>query len=128
MSNITLTADVHAALFFTLGRGTRWILLNKPLMKGEVVRIDKQLPVRSMFNVYTLRHGDASVGFLLTSTFEVTNKGGYLITFFKGKPPADEYDTLIKDDLLVLYDFPNRGSLAISPAVSDDVKVIFEEQ
>ena len=128
MSDIKLPADVPASLFFALGGGTSWLLLSKALEKDGVVRIDKQLPVRSMFTVYTLRHGDAAVGFLLTSTFEVQNKGGYLITFFKGKSQPTEYDTLIKDDLLVLYDFPNRGSLAVSPAVSDDVKVIFEEQ
>lgn len=121
-----LPANVPRGVFYTLKEG--WVLLNRDVPRGSELIVSKDLPIRCMFKVQELTFEATRVGFLFTSGFEVINRGGFLFTHLKNKPPATEYDTLIKDEFLVLYDYPNRGTLAISPLVSDDIQTIFEEQ
>jgi hypothetical protein len=35
---------------------------------------------------------------------------------------------LIKDETLVVYNFPNRGALAITPLVNSEIETILTEQ
>jgi hypothetical protein len=121
-----IPADISRGIFYSLNEG--YVLLNRDMKQGMKLVVGAELSIKCMFQIRNLLFEDVRVGFIFTSGFEITNRGGYLLTFLKGKSPAEEYDVLLKDDFIVLYDYPNRGTLAISPLVSDEVLTIFQEQ
>jgi hypothetical protein len=69
------------------------------------------------------------VGWSFVSQFQVENHGGYLLTYIsKGAGKATTVDTLVKTDDMIVYNYPNRGSLIISPRVNEDIAGVLEEQ
>ncbi len=106
-----------------------FLLVNKEVKARTSIQIGQRLSLQSMFDIYFLTiNGDNRSGFAFKSKFETLNNGNYLLTFLKGKGPATEGETLIKNDQLVLYNYPNRGSLAIAPQVNSVLSIVFEEQ
>ena len=81
-----------------------------------------------MFDIHWATLNGARVGFVLSSRFEVSNGGAYLMTFMRNKGQATECETLIKDENLVVFHYPNKGTLAVSPLVNSEIDVIFTEQ
>ena len=90
--------------------------------------IGDSLPASSMFGIQWVLLNNESIGWLLSSGYLVINGGGYLLTYLNNKAGKAVSGDVIKDNDLVVYNFPNRGSLAISPLIGPDISSIFEEQ
>lgn len=118
--------NLEAGTFYELGGGF-YLPTQDVLHRSELV-VANRLTVTCMFDVSLINYQDQTAGFFFKTRFEVQNHGGYLITFLQNKRQATEVEVLIKTEDLVLYNYPNRGSLAISPRVSDLVATVFDEQ
>jgi len=123
---IILDLNVSPGTFYELPNGfflpVKDLALRTPLVLGN------KLPVSCMFDIYVVMIDKERVGFYFTSRFDTTNGGGYLITTLKGKEEATEVDVLVRTPDLVVYHYPNKGTLVISPKVSNEIKIIFLEQ
>lgn len=124
--NVKLSLDCSPGVFYEVGNG--FFLPTKSVPQGTELSVDQRLPVSCMFDVHIATMKEERCGFFFTTRFSVTNGGGYLLTALKGKEEATEVETLVRDDNLVLYHYPNKGTLAISPKVNDDIETIFTEQ
>lgn len=93
-------------------------------------KLDLQpLPIACMFNISIVYINNVKAGFHFTSRFTTNNHGSCLVTYLQNKKLAEAPpEVLLKSQELVVYHFPNRGTLAISPSVSDLVQSIFEDQ
>jgi len=98
------------------------------LPSGIEITRGPQLPLSCMFEISFAMCGSERCGYFFSSRFEVRNGGSYLLTHLKNKGPATQSETLIKDETLVVFNYPNRGSLAISPLVNQEIDHIFTEQ
>jgi len=92
------------------------------------IKIVKELTLRCMFSVFMCEAEGQRCGFYFASQFKVSNEGGYLITYMNRRKEATEVETLIKTPELILYHYPNKGTLAISPKVNDEINTVFLEQ
>jgi hypothetical protein len=106
----------------------QWLLPITVVPAGAQITVGQRLPVSCMFDVHFALVEGARVGFLFTSRFEVKNGGSYLMTYLNNKGPATEHETLVKDENLVIFHYPNKGTLAISPLVNPEIDTIFTEQ
>lgn len=107
--------------------GLYFLPLNE-VPSGTEITLGPRLPVSCMFEISFAMRGTDRCGYIFQSRFEVRNAGAYLLTHLKGKGPALDSETLIKDDTLVVYNYHNRGALAISPVVNEEIENIFTEQ
>lgn len=106
----------------------QWLLPTTCIEVGSTLEVGPRLPVTCMLDIHwAMLHG-SRVGFVLSSRFEVVNGGSYLMTFLRNKGPATDVETLIKDENLVVFNYPNKGTLAISPLVNPEIDTIFVEQ
>lgn len=117
---------MSAHLFYELGAGH--MLPTVDIAEQSEIVLEKRLPLTCMFEVYIAHSNNNRVGFFFKTIHEVENKGGYLLTYIRNKRPATEVDTLVKSEDLVIYNYPNKGTLAICPKVSSDIETIFLEQ
>lgn len=124
--DMVIDLDVDPGLFYDLAGG--FFLPTRELRKRSTISIDKPQPLACMFSIYFAFHAGERVGFFFTTRFEVMNGGGYLLTTFNRHRKATHADVLIKSNDLVLYNYPNRGTIAISPKVSPEIETIFNEQ
>lgn len=118
--------DMKAHEFYSMAGG--FLLPTVDLKQGTEVDVDSKLPVSCMFDVSLAHSNKIRVGFFFKTAFEATNHGGYLITHMQNRRCALGCEVLIKNEDLVLYNYPNRGTLAISPKVNKDIETIFDEQ
>lgn len=95
---------------------------------GTDLTVGPRLPLSCMFEIHFAMIGSERVGYFFQSRFEVRNGGSYLQTYMRNKGLATVTEPLIKDETLVVYNFPNRGALAISPLVNEEINTIFLEQ
>jgi hypothetical protein len=124
--DFTSALPMEPGTFYETGAG--FFLPTKSLLMRTAVTVGQKLSVESMFSIYLASSNGERVGFFFTTRFEIVNGGGYLLTHLQNKKPATEVNVIVKTDDLVVYDYPNRGTLAISPLVSSDIITIFEEQ
>ena len=106
----------------------QYVLPTENIPDNSVIEVGPKLPLTCMFTIHFALVAGVRVGFIFTSQFEVQNAGAYLMTYLRNKGPATEHETLIKDESLVIYHYPNKGTLAISPKVNSEIQSIFEEQ
>src|ERR1700737_2889827 len=116
---LTLNLDVQPGTFYELGSG--FFLPSMDLKLKTEIDVSRKLPISCMFDIYYARIDTQLVGFYFTTRFSVQNHGGYLITTLQNKGRATVVETLIKNDDLIVYHYPNRGTLAITPLVSDRI-------
>jgi hypothetical protein len=82
-----------------------------------------------MFELNWLTLDERRIGLLFRSAFQVTNGGGYLVAFMnQARGRATQVDVLLKTDDLVIYNFPNRGTMAVLTQIGPEVQTVFEEQ
>lgn len=105
-----------------------WFLPISVLPSGTDVMVGPRLPITCMFDINFALVDGVRVGFIFASRFEVKNGGAYLLTYLRNKGQATEHETLVKDEHLVVFHYPNKGSLAISPLVNQEIDTIFTEQ
>lgn len=106
----------------------QWLLPTTGLSAGSTLVVGPRLPVTCMFDIHWAMLSGGRVGFVLSSRFEIVNGGSYLITYLKNKGPATDCETLVKDENLVVFNYPNKGTLAVSPLVNPEIDVILTEQ
>ena len=106
----------------------QWLLPTTVVPASAHILAGSRLPVNCMFDIHFALVDGVRVGFLFTSRFEVKNGGAYLMTYLNNKGPATEHETLVKDENLVIFHYPNKGTLAISPRVNPEIDTIFMEQ
>lgn len=123
---LRLIIDAESGVFCTLDKG--FLLPVKDLKSGTEITEMTRLPVGGMFTINLCFIDGERVGFYFTTAFVVDNAGGYLVTYMARKKEATEIEVMIRTDELVVYNYPNCGTLAISPLVNEDVLTIFEEQ
>jgi len=90
--------------------------------------LGRQVPLNGMFELFELARDNERIGYMFKTSFTVENGGGFLITYLKNKGLADSHEVLLKLDTLVIYNFPNRGTLAISPKCGPEVQNVLENQ
>ena len=123
---VVLVLDADPAVFVTHDRGYVYPLEALPA-KAELY-LGRQMPITGMFEIYELMFSDKRVAYLFRSSFTVKNGGAYLCAFLQNKGLATDHEVLLKLDSLVVYNFPNKGTLAVSPVVAASVKKILEAQ
>ena len=121
--DIPMTLD--EGYFFQLG--TQYLLPLEPIPVGSVLRLSPW-NVKSMFRISHGQIDGKRVALCFNSQFTVVNGGGYLITYMNKKDPVTEFNLLVKTPQVVIYNYPNRGTLVISPRVSPDIQGFIEEQ
>ena len=104
------------------------LLATQRIPEGTEIETGPALPVSCMFDVSFALVAGQRVGFLFRSRFEVENGGSYLMTYMRNKGVATVSETLIKDEHLVIFNYPNKGTLAISPMVNPEIEIILQEQ
>jgi hypothetical protein len=82
-----------------------------------------------MFEIYELLLDGTPVGYALSTAHYCQNEGGYVVAYSRSRAgKATEVETLIKHEHLVVYHYPNHGTLAISPKINSVIANIFDEQ
>ena len=117
--------DIQAFIFHTVGSEYFLPIVN---IKGKSKLTLQPLPISCMFNISIAYIEDEKVGYHFTSRFTTDNHGSCLVTYLQNKSLAETAEVLLKSNDLCVYHYPNRGTLAISPSVSDLVQSIFEDQ
>jgi hypothetical protein len=121
----TIPMDPH--LFYELDGGHA--LLRTALPARAQITVGELIPLSCMFDAYWLLVRGERVGYLFTTSFQVKNSGGFICAFMEAKRgAADRVEVLLKTDDCVIYNFPNKGTLVISPAIAEEVTTIFDEQ
>jgi hypothetical protein len=123
---LVLPVKCDAQVFCETKRGFFYPLLE--VKEGTEVSLGRQIPLSGMFDLFEVQARDLRVGYMFRSTFSVENGGGYLLAHMKTKRLAEEHEVLLKLDSLVIYNFPNRGTLAVSPKVGSAFRKILESQ
>ena len=118
--------DSHPGRFIEVDGA--YLLVTQVIPAGSELHVGTALPVTCMFDINFMMLNNHRVGFLFKTRFEVENGGAYLITYLRNKGPATESETLVKDESLVVYHYPNKGTLAISPLVNSEIETILQEQ
>ena len=105
-----------------------YLLPTQVIPAGTDMQVGAALPVSCMFDINFMLVNGQRVGFLFKTRFEVDNGGSYLMTYLRNKGAATEHETLIKDENLVVFHYPNKGTLAICPLVNSESETILQEQ
>lgn len=106
----------------------QYVLPTKAIAEDQVLTLGNKLSLSCMFTIHFVLLDGERVGFAFSSQFTTHNGGSYLMTYLRNKGQATEHETIIKDDDLVVYHYPNKGTLAISPLVNSELITVFEEQ
>jgi hypothetical protein len=123
--SLALPMTLDEGYFFQLG--TQYLLPLETIPVGSVLTLTPWV-VKSMFRISYGMFENRRVALCFNSQFTVINGGGYLITYMNKKDPVLEYNLLVKTPQVVIYNYPNRGALVISPRVSPDILGFIEEQ
>jgi hypothetical protein len=82
-----------------------------------------------MFDCYWLLHEGQKVGYYFRSTFQVLNGGGYVCAYMgAARGAADRVEILLNTEELVVFHYPGKGTMIISPHVGTELTQIFTEQ
>lgn len=120
--------DLDPHLFYEANGG--FSLFTKSLLKRTPIEIGPKIPLACMFTAFWLLVGEERVGYFFQSEFQTLNQGGYVVTFLESKRgAATAVEVVLKiDKVLVVYNYPGKGSLIVSPRVSEALSLIFSEQ
>src|SRR5271168_5122324 len=126
-NKLVVDSDSEAHLFHSTSLGFALYFHN--VGRGSVLTIGDRIPLACMFEAHWLTLDGEKIGYLFTSHFQVTNKGGYIMTYMNsGAGKASSVEVLVKTDTLVVYSYPNHGCVIVSPHVGDDVRNVLSEQ
>lgn len=94
---------------------------------GEVLELGEPVPLKGLFTMHHVKRGLDKVGYVFGSAFRVLNHGS-LIVAYTSRGLAEEYETLVRLPHLVIFNYPNRGTLVVNPAVSPELRDIMDSQ
>lgn len=116
-------------LFYEVAGGFAMNRGPKPLDADAQLVVGDRIPLSCMFEAHWLLVDGAKVGYYFRSDFQVINGGGYLCAFMAAhRGTADKVEILLKTEDLVVFHYPSKGSMIVSPHVGEDVATIFSEQ
>ena len=120
--------NAEAGIFCQVGSGYLMPLRDLPY-GTELVPARKVAENTCMFDISLVddQNGERA-GVFFESRFTVINGGGYLLVYLKNKPKAEDCETVIRSDNLVVYHVQNKGTLAISTKVNSVIDNIFMDQ
>jgi hypothetical protein len=120
--------DMDPHLFYELDGGFAMFL--RPMPFTHTFFVGQPIPLSCMFDAHWLVDGDEQrIGYVFSSRFQVQNAGGYIVTFMESKRGlANAVEVLIKTDDLIVFHYPNKGTMAVIPKVSVDLETILQEQ
>lgn len=119
--------DYEAEIFYEMAVGVVYPITLIPAKTK--LTLGRNIPLQGMFELFELLGpNDVLVAYLFKSPFAMEARGGYLVTFLKGRGQADSHEVVLKLEHLIIYNFPNRGTLAASPRVKDEISQILESQ
>lgn len=110
---------------------THYFLPTVDVEEDVTVTKGDKLPLSCMFDIWfgMKEETNEKIGYFISSSFSVQEKGGIIIASLnKGLGKAKEVEVLLKTPQLIVYHFPNRGTMAISPKIGESVSVVLEEQ
>jgi hypothetical protein len=116
----------ESGIFCPVGGGH---ILAESTLPPDSYQIGAKIQAVTMLEIFELEHNTQKVGFFLYSAFKVVNKGGVLLTYLESKKgKAGQSLVVLRHPLLVVYDIPGCGSMAVSTKVNDRISSILNEQ
>lgn len=126
---ITLATRLDPYEFRSIGGG--YALNRGPdlLDVGATLQVGEQIPLDCMFEAFWLTRNGKKVGYFFRSSFQVANEGGYICAFMASqRGTADRVEVLLKTEDLIVFHYPSKGTILVSPHVAAELSVIFQEQ
>lgn len=130
---LALSVNAVPGTFYALeheGKVVGHALFKEPVEPGPL-QVGPKVPLACMFTAHWLMRGTKQLGFAFSSHYPVINEGGYLLTQSSKASIADptaRAEALVKTEDLVIFNFPNRGTLIVSPVIDSRIEAIFEHQ
>lgn len=82
-----------------------------------------------MFELWFALIDDQKIGVILKTPHQYIEDPDYVAAFTaSGRGRAQVSETLLKTEDLVIWNFPNRGTIAACPVEGPELQTIFEEQ
>lgn len=124
VKHLHIKADPY--VFYQLDTG--YGLFEEQIDSGDMV-LGTKVPLSCMFEMYPLMKDNKKIGYYFISQFQTYNGGGYLLTYLKNASgKANSVEIMLKTENIVVFNYPNKGTLIISTKINDDIRNIFEEQ
>lgn len=124
VSEIGFTAQ--QGIFYKYKKG--WLLPIIPLSEKTKIWIGNVF-INSMLVGKFVESTDGIVGYYFTSAFKTIATDSYLLAYLVNKSgSAKTCHKVFSDENLVIVEYDGCGTLAISPACSNSISVILEEQ
>jgi hypothetical protein len=125
-----LAVDMNPHQFYELDAG--YVLLKQPMKAKTGVELGEEIPLKGALSTRWLLCNGHRIGYYFSTTFKAFNGGGFLLAYIESKSKkgiATTAEVLLKiKDEIVIFHFPNRGTMAISPVVNEEIANIFSEQ
>lgn len=87
------------------------------------------MDISCMFQIYKVERKDEFLGLAFRSGNQVINGGAYLVSFMqRTRAKASQSITLMRTPDIVIYNYPNVGTMAVSPRLSPHIETLLEEQ
>jgi len=123
---IRIPIDSHH--FYTIG--PYYIIGFQPIpgkRRVELIPMD----VNCMFNIYKMERKGKFLGLAFRTASTVINAGAYLMARMNNrgrKPDLSGSTVLMRTPDIVIYNYPNLGTLAVSPVMNSQMTALLEEQ
>ena len=125
-TNNVIYADLCVGVFHKFLNG--YILPFQPIQAGTYIELGKVFLQSFLIGRFAYINGKLC-GYYFTSHFKTKCEGSYLLSYLSLKSgSAKRCNRVYNDENLVILEYPNCGTLAIYPKVSDSIQTIFEEQ
>ena len=118
--------DCKRGEFYRYKKG--WILPLRDLKANDQV-YESTVFINTMLNGKFVYSIDELVGYYFTSQFKTICNGSCLLAYLANKSGmAKSSNRIYSDENLVIVDYPECGTLAISPKANYSIQTILEEQ
>ncbi|QDH83411.1 hypothetical protein [Achromobacter phage Motura] len=121
-----VSQNLDSGLFYTMDCG--YLLPLQDLTQGQELRFEPMAANSSMLEMEKVLIGDQVVGMNFKSGFQTVNKHTYILVASAQAQKAENYSVLFRSEDVAVYNFPNRGCLAISTKLSPMVRTFVKEQ
>ena len=126
-TGLALTEDFEAGIFQPYKNG--WILPAVTLKPTNFYCFGTQFLQSFLTGVTILNEESEVCGYFFSTSHEVVADGAFILGFTPSKAGlARECHRIFSDENLVILEFKNCGTLALSPKVCDSLEHILESQ
>ncbi len=126
MDSLKIRIPIEPHHFYTFS--PFYLYAFQPIKPRRVVTL-VPLDISCMFQIYKVERRDEFLGLAFRSGNQVLNGGAYLVAFMqRTRGRADSSMTLMRTPDIVIYNYPNVGTMAVSPRVNQHIETLLEEQ